>query len=174
MAGLEIALANLRLSRAHRPSLSHLRRNSIGHGIFSCAFHDRVAMEPARVPLLLRAFVVQHLCAGCDHRAGAAGANRATEREREEMPPVLLYCVARLELGVPASRESVGVAGAVDRAMPFVAPTPSPRPFECNVSMSDRIQAAGAPPSLIATRASQLPFILSFVPHHPPGRPDVR
>src|SRR5438034_1875338 len=98
-------------------------------------------MESARVPCLLRIDPVQCLRVRGRRHAGAAGAYCANEPERVQICSRLYHRIADIELGVPASRESVGVAGAVDRAMPFVAPTPSPRPFECNVSMSDRILA---------------------------------
>src|SRR2546423_480355 len=88
-------------------------------------------MEPARIPLLLRAFTVQCLRV-CDRRhAHAAPARRASKPGREKICSRLGYRPAGAELGLPVARKSeslnwesrqgVDSGGEVD----FVRPTSS-------------------------------------------------
>ena len=70
-------------------------------------------MEPARVPLLLRAFVVQRLRV-CDTRhAHAAPARRASKPGREEIYSRLGYRPAGAELGLPVA----GKSNSLNRAL---------------------------------------------------------
>ncbi len=78
--------------------LSDLRCDKIGRGIFSCALSRGVPMEPARLPFLLCVVDLQHLCAGRDRYASAAGANSGTGRERAKIYPRRHHRPIRLEL----------------------------------------------------------------------------
>ena len=98
VARSEIAVADLFVSFADGSSLSDLRCDKIGRGIFSCALSRGVPMEPARLPFLLCVVDLQPLCAGRDRHASAAGANSRTDRERAKVYPRRHHRPIRLEL----------------------------------------------------------------------------
>src|SRR5512140_2196555 len=98
-------------------------------------------MEPARIPLLLRAFTVQRLRV-CDRgHADAAPAHRASKPRREEICSRLDYRPAAAELGLPVAGKSDSLnwepCQGVDSGgeLGFVCPTSSsgaPRCFATN------------------------------------------
>jgi len=75
-------------------------------------------MEPARLPFLFCVVDFQCLCAGRDRHAGAAGANRATDRERAKIFPRRHHRAICLELGLSFDRELLLVVGLSAVAMP--------------------------------------------------------
>src|SRR6476469_2812585 len=90
-------------------------------------------MEPARIPLLLRAFTVQRLRV-CDRgHADAAPAHRASKPRREEICSRLGYRPAGAELGLPGAGKSEslnrefrqGVEVDLGSDVGFVRPTSS-------------------------------------------------
>ncbi len=78
-------------------------------------------MEPPRVPLLLRTFVVQRLRA-CDRRyARPAPAHCPGKLGRAEICSPLCHSAAGIKLGVPVARESnllTAVIPSVSRGIP--------------------------------------------------------
>jgi len=89
-------VADLFVSCAYRPPLPDLRRDAIGCRIFSRPLSHGISMEPARIRFLQLVVDLQPLCPGCDHHAGAAGANHATDRERAKIYSQLHHRAFRL------------------------------------------------------------------------------
>ena len=104
VARSEIAVADMLVSCANGSSLSDLRRDAIGRGIFSRALFRGVSMESARIPFLLCAVDLQPLCAGRDRHASAAGANSGTDRGRAKIYPRRNHRPICLELDLSVDR----------------------------------------------------------------------
>ena len=90
-----------------------LRRNSIGNRIFSRAFSNRTAVESARVPLLLRAFIIQHLCISGRCPGRTARAHRRHKAEGAKVCSRLCYRLGGVELVLPVAGKPSVVAAAV-------------------------------------------------------------
>jgi hypothetical protein len=113
VVGLEIALADLCFSRAHWPSLPHLRCNPIGYRIFPRPFSYGIRMEPARIPLLLRVVVIQHLRFPGRSSARPAAARCARYGKGRKIYSPLRPRPARIELGLRVDCAPSVVAAAI-------------------------------------------------------------